>query len=332
MKDIHHLATRVNDRLIQAMETMSASIECIDQRIPTISNLEPREEAALQSDHTASADQLLVNLRIPEDWYQDISYLKKLKDEKRSILEYVMRLDQDREILPLLEAEKGSGSDDHAQGRNRPRNNNKLMEKERPRSLSSVEEELLDGLYENGLEQDCRLDVRCDVMDELLASYNRYIHTIHPFLDPNELQKMFQGFKEQCNVDAGHENIPSLVEYQLNPGMKRKRVSGARSVLHLDENRIKYSMSNAIVLLVLALGKVCSQLSSSESRNFDKTPSMAYYTRATSILGAQHGGQTIVHAQAFILAALYKGQLVRVSESWNWANQACQIMALQVKQ
>jgi hypothetical protein len=58
---------------------------------------------------------------------------------------------------------------------------------------------------------------------------------------------------------------------------------------------------------------------------------MAYYSYATDILGNHHGGLTIAHAQAFILAALYISQFARVLESWSWINSACRITIVLLK-
>jgi hypothetical protein len=116
---------------------------------------------------------------------------------------------------------------------------------------------------------------------------------------------------------------------------------------------IEYSLHNAIVLLILALGKVCSYKekvplsgpallrnstfcsdSSGDSglRNVDIMPEMAYYATAVPILMTHQGGQTIGHAQAFILASLYVDQFARVLESWTWVDRACNVMTILVKQ
>jgi hypothetical protein len=130
---------------------------------------------------------------------------------------------------------------------------------------------------------------------------------------------------------------------------------------------IERSLRNAIILLVFALGKVCQEKKplpapmndkgpvsfgawghsphsannsfnanfsddpENRQRNIDIMPGMAYFSYATDILGNQQGGNTVAHAQAMLLAALYLGQFARVLESWSWINNACRICTILVK-
>ena len=124
--------------------------------------------------------------------------------------------------------------------------------------------------------------------------------------------------------------------------MTRKRSNSAFGDSGANRGSIERSLRNAIVLLVLSLGKVCSykekvplpspqtdrgsqvngtwgsfaashpngsfNRDTSEDtrpRNINIMPGMAYYPYTTDILGNHHGGHTVAHAQAFILVALY---------------------------
>ena len=58
-------------------------------------------------------------------------------------------------------------------------------------------------------------------------------------------------------------------------------------------------------------------------KNVDRIPGLAYYAKATEILGNVHCGNDLPHVQAFLLAGLFMGQLGRVLESWSWINSAC---------
>ena len=66
-------------------------------------------------------------------------------------------------------------------------------------------------------------------------------------------------------------------------------------------------------------------------RNVDRIPGLAYFAYATEILGEIHGTVTLTYLQACILAGLYKGQLVRVMESWKWIYEACLTWLLLIK-
>ncbi|KAF9728474.1 hypothetical protein PMIN04_010457 [Paraphaeosphaeria minitans] len=177
---------------------------------------------------------------------------------------------------------------------------------------------------------------------------------------------MFREFEEQYSPDAKVASGASPTVHQLNPGIKRKRSSSAFGEPSSPRAAIERSLRNAIVLLVLALGKVCSykhgvlphpqsdkglhtsgawgsfnhcsnsNFNSDTSddcrpRNIDLLPGMAYFAYATDILGNQPGGHTVVHAQAMILAALYIGQFARVLESWSWINSACRVIVVLIK-
>lgn len=56
--------------------------------------------------------------------------------------------------------------------------------------------------------------------------------------------------------------------------------------------------------------------------NIDRFPGAAYFSHAVSILGEVHGGNTLLHVQASLLAGLYLGQLVYVYDSWKWIHTA----------
>jgi hypothetical protein len=360
---IQNQVNTLGDQVTRFVSMLEKHKEDVEHRISLSRDVDPTwnfkilEEAGLKSDHTASAHNLLDCWPVPKEWFEKIPYLQKLKKEKRKVSEYAIELEKGRWSIFPLDLGEDFNLDDYGEGLIRPGNNNELsasqptMKRDGSWSLPRTYKALPDRIFENmpqerfdnpsGLGQDGRLDVRRVIVDDLLALYHHNIHTLHPFLNLSELQKMFQGFKEQCNADAGHGDITSPADYQLKPGMKRKRCSSARGVPYLYDYKMEYSLRNAIVLLVLALGKVCSQLSDnfnndagtgSKPRNIAATLGMAYYTRAAAILGAHHGGQTIEHAQAFILAALYMGQSARVLESWSWANQACRIATILVKQ
>lgn len=64
-------------------------------------------------------------------------------------------------------------------------------------------------------------------------------------------------------------------------------------------------------------------------RNSETFPGLKYFTIAVEILGGVLAGTEIPHAQGFLLAALYLGQLGRVNESWSWiwnAGRVCRLL------
>ena len=121
------------------------------------------------------------------------------------------------------------------------------------------------------------------------------------------------------------------------------------------------SLRNAITLLILAIGGLYSDegfhgtvdvsiLDDLPSRHVQTKPDKqsptetlpqrhpwpsagvnhecAYATRAVDILGNVLGGQSIMHAQAFLLAAMYYGYVGRPLESWSWINRASTVLSV----
>ncbi|EAT89798.2 hypothetical protein SNOG_03067 [Parastagonospora nodorum SN15] len=277
-----------------------------------------QDKAGLQSDHTTPAHKLLEDWSAMQDWYKLSDYLITQCNWNKREGFYVRGVTEKDETLTM-----------------------------EPRSIPEDWDRM------------GALNFRVATMDKLLESYERNMHNLHPFFNRSKLQKMFREFKEQYSPDFKGPNIASPATHQVSLGMKRKRSSSAIHEQY-PKAAIERSLRNAIVLLVLALGKVCSYktkdkpLPSPESdkthtknawgdgsfhsdtddprpRNIDLMPGMAYYSYATDILGNHHGGLTIAHAQAFILAALYISQFARVLESWSWINSACRITIVLLK-
>ncbi|PSN58572.1 hypothetical protein BS50DRAFT_580643 [Corynespora cassiicola Philippines] len=211
-----------------------------------------------------------------------------------------------------------------------------------------------------GLGHDGRPNFQSATLWRLYSSYMQHIHSLHPFLNPSKLHKRISAFSTIYSPDFKGKTVASpgsAVPGGLNAGVKRKRSSRASGDHYTPAqdpsvNGIERSLRNAIVLLVLALGKVCEyeeplpapqserDLTSDGSwgftrsfskeieaprRNIDIIPGMAYYSYATDILGNQQGGNTVAHAQAMLLAAL-------VLESWSWIHNACRIGLVLIKE
>lgn len=101
-------------------------------------------------------------------------------------------------------------------------------------------------------------------------------------------------------------------------------ISRSPSVIHK-------SMDNAIVLLVLALGEICSWKEGflgpalhpdQRLSNMGGVPGVAYYVVASDILGTFQGDYSLGYIRACLLAALYAGQLAHPFCSHAWISQA----------
>jgi hypothetical protein len=347
----------------------------------------PKEQTGLQGDHTTPAHKLLDEWQQMSIFYQGIPYLRRLIDNGREVSDYPMQLEQDRGLLRVWGVGEGQDLNDGAQGPGSPESSNdseaaspapgkeglwgypfsEIPENpartpgSTPRDYPFPQQPRLNG---NGLGPDGRPDFSRKVMFELLRSYMETMHIFHPFMNETKLRRMFKDFSDQYSPDAGPLNAHSPAPVH---GVKRKRSSSnLEGGLAGGRGEIERSLRNAIVLLVLALGKVCSHTeplpapkndrhpyvteygchrasphlngsfhseTSNEDRprNIDLLPGMAYYAYATDILGNQQGGNTVAHAQAMLLAALFLSQYARVLESWSWINNACRIALVLIK-
>ncbi|MCJ1355148.1 MAG: hypothetical protein MMC33_005139 [Icmadophila ericetorum] len=131
------------------------------------------------------------------------------------------------------------------------------------------------GDHPGGLDADGSLKMDSATMFHLFDSYMLNIHILHPFLDKNRLQRMFERVAHR-NHPSNPSNRPS--PYQSHgilgpdslgnsPGLlhhsnKRKASSGIAGGSAADDNipvnqPLERRISTAIILLVMALGKIC---------------------------------------------------------------------------
>ncbi|RYN17062.1 hypothetical protein AA0119_g11494 [Alternaria tenuissima] len=352
----------------------------------TSNSLSSKERIGLQSDHTTPAHKLFEEWDLMKDFPIGVEYLHRLREGGRALSDYPMQLEQDRGLLRVWCVGEGSDLNDGLQGPGSPESSNDsdapspIPEKEglwghppanqsslHPSTNSSTPRDYSNYKYGlGGLGPDGRPDFRISVVDKLHKSYMEHMHSLHPFLNRSQLQRMIREFKERYSPDGRLADPVSPAAHQFNPSLKRKRSNGVFGEPYSFQGAIERSLRNAIILLVLALGKVCSYKkslphpqndkstytnrawgsfsshtngnfngdSSDDScpRNIDILPGMAYFSYATDILGYQQGGHTVEHAQAMILAALYTSQFTRVLESWSWINSACRVTMVLLKQ
>ncbi len=212
-----------------------------------------------------------------------------------------------------------------------------------------------------------KLDPR--TLYRLLQSYLENIHILHPFLDKDRLTRVIGHFSARYNPND--QNLTNTLFFE----------SAMPSITIDNPQRLSRSPSDAIVLLIMALGKICewkdplpgpvpehwedtsapSSVNSSSNtltnysplpsptsfansmsapgsrssikddsassgrRNIDVIPGLAYYARATDILGNVQGSMGLTNMQANILASLYTSQLARTFDTWSWIQSACRI-------
>ncbi|KAH7033952.1 hypothetical protein B0J12DRAFT_582517 [Macrophomina phaseolina] len=214
------------------------------------------------------------------------------------------------------------------------------------------------------------LELHFSTVRRLFQSYLSHMHPLQPFLDKDILASMVEQFIQRYSPDLEKDVTTSpstALESDLTLNLKRKR-SDNRTLSEQESraplcraSHIERTIGNAIVLLVLAIGRICEHKMRlpASSRNpatgacgslktpttnsppaaireemaaldVDITPDLAYYTYAVEILGTVYGGNSLSHGQAGVLACLYMGQLARVMESWGWICYACRESLLPV--
>lgn len=272
-----------------------------------------------------------------------------------------------------------------------------------------------------GLTSENLLDIHPRTMRRLLNSYLENFHILHPFLERSRLTRMFERFSLRYNpseqaltkqlfagpvshlaLDAlrdGSSGAPRTAKRKYSSGHYHASGDPSSTPAQNDaEIRLEHNISTAIILLVMALGRIAewkeslpgpvyvsgdhpdassasrplyspTRMHASEQspsaaaeqspksssyagtnpsissllsgprtdtssprvsaedasgpRNVDVIPGLAYYAKATDILGNVFGLNDLTQVQAHLLAGLFAGQLARTFESWSWIHSAC---------
>lgn len=348
------------------------------------------EDTGLKSNHKTPAHHLFVQWPSMDRFCEGVEGVQQLLREGHKIEDYPSLLERDRGLLRVWGVGNnpsnnliGSNITEHRMDSGSPPAPVKDYLREYPVYYSHAPAANGDSPAEyinGGQGPDGKPDFRHATLYVLYESYMSNIHNLHPFLNPSQLRSMVDEFGDMYSPvprSSSTATSPSGVPGRINGGIKRKR-SGSlygdgRSGSHeIPAGIVERSLNNCIVLLVLALGKVCqhtkklpapyqdrsptanggswngdrgsphsshgsfrgdtsSDRANSPVRNIDILPGMAYYAQASDILGNESAGNTVAHAQAFLLAALYLGQFGRVLESWSWINNATRACLLLIK-
>ena len=232
--------------------------------------------------------------------------------------------------------------------------------------------------HPGGLSPSGGLMLDSEAVDKYFRSFLDHMHILHPFLEPKVVRNMVHTFKRKYSWDYRATQQVAAI------GNKRKRETTDSPKSMDDYNHhqprpfnaqvppIEHSVANAIVLLVLALGKIAayrdplpgpastaamrtstphsamysdlpmpasaptspynnlvtmngivSSPANPQGKNMDIIPGLAYFAKASDILGELPGGADVSHIQAYLLAGLYMGQLARIIPSYFYINKAC---------
>ncbi|KAM0714587.1 hypothetical protein Q7P37_009883 [Cladosporium fusiforme] len=180
----------------------------------------------------------------------------------------------------------------------------------------------------NGFDVGGCLELSAAMMNDHFASFMERIYIMHPFVDATDLRKWFDEF---------------LARYGPTPQRSRSDGVGDGSDLgwtcqprgELFRVPCERSPEDAVVFLVLALGRICEHTgplpaialgSKSDEVDVSAIPGLLYYLRAVHIMKSEPRCDSLMHAQIFLLAGLYASQLARVRECMGWLARAGKIL------
>ena len=340
--------------------------------------------------------------------------IAKLLSPKEISENYVMENEERKGQLRIYGKGQGIDRYDGAQSSSGSSSTSSAVDEDSTRNYgSSSDDELwgfelgiphvVDGRFFNnekdhpgGLTLEGNLKLDFPTMCRLLDSYLQHIHILHPFLDRTRLRRMVEKVSRKYSPSdaySNHTNSASPLATSSIPLKRKHSTSGespkggghaATPIQTPPEPKLARRISTAIVLLVMALGKICqhtsrlpgfasdfspdgqttshstpqnanvfsprstvsspmsavemrgvsihSRASGSDTvalkikrrgdRNVDVVPGLAYFAKATEILGALQGNE-LQFVQANLLAGIYAGQLARVLDSWTFIQSAC---------
>lgn len=215
-----------------------------------------------------------------------------------------------------------------------------------PESLCRTFESLSGGDFRKPAHES--VEVGPHTVNRLLRSYLDNIHNLHPFLNKDWLHESIEEFVKNHNLSdvrvpqsplTATEHIDALCwsATKSNKTMKRtfsnmeapsSSTSASSTASTVLRPLLEWSVNEALILLVLALGKISEWKNPppgflGHGSSKERIPGLAYYDYATHILANWRGSNDLTYIQANLLAGLYAGQCARVYEGWSWINSAC---------
>lgn len=241
-------------------------------------------DAPVAIEHTTAAHRLL-------RWPSIKALISKSKQTSSLNEDYVMNLEEKRGILRLYGKGEGLDGFDGAHPSSPTNSSTSGRSDEIPEARSPASS--TDGLWGSGfadarfggeiggLNQDGTLTIDPPTLRRLLKSYMENIHILHPFLNKASLNQMFENFSAYYNDKHRHSSrvsssvsgtaatLEGRVESfnTLHKPAKRKHSdgqyqnygheAGSPPTQPTSQPPLQKSISTGIILLVMALGKIC---------------------------------------------------------------------------
>lgn len=216
-----------------------------------------------------------------------------------------------------------------------------------------------------------------DTVDLLFQSYEDHINWQYPILDLGSLRDYLREFHRSYGTDPESPSAPSSRSGNTSRWQAKRRRRqddhdvGLIPLSPSDSHAQERTLTNAIVYLILALGRTCGSdypakdLLSTQpmglpsnpffgdtgsapagppqtdaqtgiSRemgvpDLENEPGFAYYGKASAILGDFCDSNELAHAQACILASLYMGRMAAKERAGSWMDTALRVCRYRVK-
>ncbi|KAH0563167.1 hypothetical protein GP486_002264 [Trichoglossum hirsutum] len=224
-------------------------------------------ELSIPMEHTTAAHKLL-------RWPSIKAFISKITDNE----DYVMEAEEDRGLLRVYGRGEGNDPVDGGGVGESSEAGSPDTDDVNPASSESlwgtgltlgdnVEVRRKDAHRVGGLNADGSLQLDLPRLNHLVNSYFQNIHILHPFLDKERIAGLVSAFAAKVNstsnnTAAAPAGTPFAVSSMQNPPVKapkRKRstttLMGSNSTT--SRTPLERSISTVLVLLVLALGKIC---------------------------------------------------------------------------
>lgn len=224
------------------------------------------DELSIPVEHTTAAHKLLLwpsiqNLLLPRRYDDD----------------YITKLEEQRGLICVYGRGEGDETSEYNSPPAAPTNSSTGCDEDEPYYVAAspgdpwgVEAKQEQAKLANkGIDEKGILTINADDVHCYHRSYMKHIHQLHPFLGHGFLENMINRFiRINCpqTCFAANSEVPNKHANKFPRGRKRKHLyedfkgTGCDVQFHAGQEsyqRIEYSVHNAIVLLVLALGSIC---------------------------------------------------------------------------
>jgi hypothetical protein len=182
-----------------------------------------------------------------------------------------------------------------------------------------------------GYRTGCCFELSTSKIDRYFTSFMERIYIMHPFLDATELRKSLDDFITRHRSEPRPHHADTVAVGDTS-SLRGDALSAD------DKSQVPLGIlpDDAMALVVLALGEICKHtepLRTTEPTSVKgsndqiyETPGLVYFAIFLKIMPSTFCSDTLAHAQVYLLAGLYMGQLARVKESMSWFTLAGKVL------